>query len=820
MMKSTLHIVVVLSLILVCQGPGLPAGAQEAGTGVGPQQAAGVELVAQIGGATYGVAVGDGFAYLGRGPRLLVLRVTGPGHLAPVGQTEVLPDVVRDVKLPPGELADPLYVYVALQESGLGIVDVSDPRAPVLVGSCPTPGSAVSLALGAGHLTGHTYAYVALGLDGLSVVDVTDPLAAVQVGFYQPPDGAVKKVTIAAGTPVTHIYAYAADNYNGLRILDVYTAGDPVEIALFDIDGGSGAVDVAVAESRVRRKTYGYVVSPDHGLLIVDVTDPSAPVEVGRFRDVDPTGVVVAYGASPGDMVAYLAGNDFEVDDSEIDGLGILDVSDPADPILLDTCELEGSFYSMALAGSLVYVANDNLDIVDVSNVMSATWIGAYGISASGAANDLALRGGLAYLTGFSGLWIVDVTNPQRPVERGGWTGSRWTNDIALNGDYAYLSAEQFGLHVIDISNPALPERVTAVYFREARAVEAPAGDGAAPPYAYVATSNHRGLIVLDISNPAGPVELGHNDTPYLAWSVAVTSREPPKPTYAYVGSLWDRVWVLDVSDPAEPDVVGSWAQPDLAYDLEIADGYLYAANGDGLYIADISSPAHPVQTGYYDVTMHSVAVAGDYAYLGAHDLRVLDVSDPSAPAEAGFYETWGAAQDVAVDGALVYVADNIGGLAILWFAPPTTASIPAGGGSLVGPFDGTTYTFAPGTFTDTVTVTHTPRFFGAISSTGELTGIRHFFETTAVYSASGQPAEPLLPFTVTVEYSDSERAYAVEETLGLWAWDGDEWGQAGIDSAVEVGENRVIAQVDHFSLFGVLGEGRRFFLPLVLKGG
>lgn len=820
MMKSTLHIVVVLSLILVCQGPGLPAGAQEAGTGVGPQQAAGVELVAQIGGATYGVAVGDGFAYLGRGPRLLVLRVTGPGHLAPVGQTEVLPDVVRDVKLPPGELADPLYVYVALQESGLGIVDVSDPRAPVLVGSCPTPGSAVSLALGAGHLTGHTYAYVALGLDGLSVVDVTDPLAAVQVGFYQPPDGAVKKVTIAAGTPVTHIYAYAADNYNGLRILDVYTAGDPVEIALFDIDGGSGAVDVAVAESRVRRKTYGYVVSPDHGLLIVDVTDPSAPVEVGRFRDVDPTGVVVAYGASPGDMVAYLAGNDFEVDDSEIDGLGILDVSDPADPILLDTCELEGSFYSMALAGSLVYVANDNLDIVDVSNVMSATWIGAYGISASGAANDLALRGGLAYLTGFSGLWIVDVTNPQRPVERGGWTGSRWTNDIALNGDYAYLSAEQFGLHVIDISNPALPERVTAVYFREARAVEAPAGDGAAPPYAYVATSNHRGLIVLDISNPAGPVELGHNDTPYLAWSVAVTSREPPKPTYAYVGSLWDRVWVLDVSDPAEPDVVGSWAQPDLAYDLEIADGYLYAANGDGLYIADISSPAHPVQTGYYDVTMHSVAVAGDYAYLGAHDLRVLDVSDPSAPAEAGFYETWGAAQDVAVDGALVYVADNIGGLAILWFAPPTTASIPAGGGSLAGPFDGTTYTFAPGTFTDTVTVTHTPRFFGAISSTGELTGIRHFFEMTAVYSASGQPAEPLLPFTVTVEYSDSERAYAVEETLGLWAWDGDEWGQAGIDSAVEVGENRVIAQVDHFSLFGVLGEGRRFFLPLVLKGG
>lgn len=818
MVKSAVFMIVTLSLALVCQGPELPTQAERTGQGSGSQPAENVEFVAQIGGAVYGVAVRNGLAYLGRGPRLLVLDVTNPDSPVLVGQTQVLPAVVLDVKLPADEPAGPIHVYVALGESGLGVIDVSDPRAPVMVSSCPTPGSAMSLALGAGHLAGHTYAYVPLGDRGLSVIDVTDPLAPVAVGFYQPAEAFLRKAAIAAGAQAGSVYAYVADSRKGLRILDVSTTNNPLEATLFEISGGSGAEDVAVAQDPAWYKTYGYVASPDHGLMIVDVTDSGAPVEVGRFSSVGVSGVSVIRGESPGERVAYVAGQDFEVDDSRIGGLGILDVSDPSDPILEGVCELEASPRNMAVNGGLVYLANGYLDIVDVADAAAATWIGAYGTSANNYSGDLALRGDLACLASYGGLWIVDVANPLRPLDRGSWTGSRWINDVALNGDYAYLSAEGTGLHVIDISNPALPERVTMVMLGDARAVEVPASREGAPPYAYVANSQ-RGLIVLDVSNAATPIEVGSSDPLNLAWSVAVTDRQSPGSTYAYVGALWNRVWVLDVSDPAQPDVVGDWAQPTLADDLALADGYLYAAAGNGLYIADISSPALPIQITNYPLSVQSVAVAGDYAYLGAGGLRVLDVTDPGGPMEAGFYETPGGSRDVAVAGPLVYVAAGEGGLVILWFAPPTVASIPAAGGSLAGPLDTTTYTFAPGTFTDTVTVTHTPRFFGTMTSTGELVGIRHFFETTAVYSGSGQPAVPLLPFTMTVEYSDSDQALAVEETLGLWAWDGVEWGQAGIDSVVEMSENRVSAQVDHFSLFGVLGEARRLFLPLVLKG-
>lgn len=68
-----------------------------------------VELVAQIGGITYAVAVQGGYAYLGVGPRLVVLDILNPANPTRVGQTELLSGVVEDVFL-----SGP-YAYVAAE---------------------------------------------------------------------------------------------------------------------------------------------------------------------------------------------------------------------------------------------------------------------------------------------------------------------------------------------------------------------------------------------------------------------------------------------------------------------------------------------------------------------------------------------------------------------------------------------------------------------------------------------------------------------------------------------------------------------------------
>jgi hypothetical protein len=93
-------------------------------------------------------------------------------------------------------------------------------------------------------------------------------------------------------------------------------------------------------------------------------------------------------------------------------------------------------------------------------------------------------------------------------------------------------------------------------------------------------------------------------------------------------------------------------------------------------------------------------------------------------------------------------------------------------------------------------------------------------FYLTATYEATGIPAEiqPGTSYTIAVEYLDEKVGMDVERTLGLYWWNGNAWSQQGITSSVNVTNNLVTAQVNHFSLFGVLGEAQRVYLPLVLR--
>ena len=90
------------------------------------------------------------------------------------------------------------------------------------------------------------------------------------------------------------------------------------------------------------------------------------------------------------------------------------------------------------------------------------------------------------------------------------------------------------------------------------------------------------------------------------------------KGDYAYIAG-WDAdLWIIDVSDPASPVEVGFCETRGLAYDVAVAGRYAYVADGIGLRVIDVSDPASPVEAGYYDTPgeANGVAVAGGYAYI------------------------------------------------------------------------------------------------------------------------------------------------------------------------------------------------------------
>ena len=69
--------------------------------------------------------------------------------------------------------------YIADQEAGLRIVDVSDPAAPVELGFLLMPFNAENVTVDG------TKAYVSDGPGGLRIIDVSNPAAPVELGSFR-----------------------------------------------------------------------------------------------------------------------------------------------------------------------------------------------------------------------------------------------------------------------------------------------------------------------------------------------------------------------------------------------------------------------------------------------------------------------------------------------------------------------------------------------------------------------------------------------------------------------------------------------------------
>ncbi len=74
------------------------------------------------------------------------------------------------------------YAYVADGESGLQIIDISNPSTPKFIGHCDTPNCANNI-----YLSGD-YAYIADGESGLQIIDISNVFAPILVGKYDTPD--------------------------------------------------------------------------------------------------------------------------------------------------------------------------------------------------------------------------------------------------------------------------------------------------------------------------------------------------------------------------------------------------------------------------------------------------------------------------------------------------------------------------------------------------------------------------------------------------------------------------------------------------------
>ena len=314
--------------------------------------------------------------------------------------------------------------------------------------------------------------------------------------------------------------------------------------------------------------------------------------------------------------------------------------------------------------------------------------VGSLDLSSPGTA--VVVKDGLAYLGTCTGFVIFDVSNPSAPVEIGAIEYGSYpasprmvVRDVVVEGGLAYLATEKSAvypsrqptgsLRVVDVSDPAAPVEIGAFEVSLAPRGIAVVGNLAyltvyasplpppgLPPYPERKPSS---LRVIDVANPSAPVQVGNIEFFGAPYEIEVLG------DLAYIADSAGlrTVAISDPTAPVEIDLAASSGPP---YSLTIVDGLAYVAIGEssgaerGLSVFDLSDPRAPVEIGYLQLRYGAldVAVEGGLAYVAAANsgLWAIDVSDPEAPVALGRLATpYGVAYELAVADGLAYVLDG-----------------------------------------------------------------------------------------------------------------------------------------------------------------
>jgi len=292
----------------------------------------------------------------------------------------------------------------------------------------------------------------------------------------------------------------------------------------------------------------------------------------------------------------------------------------------------------------------------------------------------------LIYVGNGSELSIMDVTDPNSPIEIGDIWWKEGINDIWVRGNYAYLAMNN-GLRIVDVSDPALPTLINSYITDSVRSLEIKDSQ------VYLGTYSGK-MQILDITDPLNLVYQGEYVLPYQLLDMALVSH------YAYIAvnhNLYGGVYIIDVTNPTTPTLQGIYTAN--IGRMTVVNDLLFLASviTPAMSILDVSTPITPVEIGsfemssvYWYTTMDDIAVQDGIAYLSIERLSTdgysfpqlvitaVDVNDPTSPQEL-FSESWTeyfTHAPLTVSGNYVYLADGASRLLVVDATLPATPTV------------------------------------------------------------------------------------------------------------------------------------------------
>lgn len=430
-----------------------------------------------LGGSPRGLAArGDTLFVLVGGYGLRAVNTSNPSAPAVLDGEPLAASQLLDIAIDGSRLA------VAAQASGVYLFDVANAADPQLVTTLTVDLGAGALAVKGVRIAG-SLLFCAVDATGLVVYDIANLAAPQFLGtdggdwynfeglalegeraYLNYWDGAAAGVQIFdIAAPAAPTWLGSTEGFDYCRAVDirhdpiagdvVFTATGHMGVFAHEVAGGQllrrGQLPVLNTWAVTARGSAVYIASASEGFTISDFSDLDAPAEIGSLalglcRDVQVDGdvaYVAVYGA----------------------GLATVDISDPAHPVLLD--QVSGGYQTVGLDISGQYVATaDRSAGVNLWNVSDPSDIQFVGTVLGGgtAVIDVAFRRGGNLLYAAAGaVRVVDIANPQLPVEVGSFSTAAQGLEIGPDG-LLYVARNGAGVSAFDLANPLAPVSVAS----------------------------------------------------------------------------------------------------------------------------------------------------------------------------------------------------------------------------------------------------------------------------------------------------------------------------------------------------------------------
>jgi hypothetical protein len=353
---------------------------------------------------------------------------------------------------------NPQYVVISVSTpSSIEVIDVSDPVNPFVAASYG----------GSGDLFLSENRLFIVSSNSISIQDVQDPLNFSYLGSID------VEVYYSRGVRVSGNFAYIVDGgdwFNpSLNIVDISDPYNPFTRGNYSIGYPAWSTNLDVKDG------YVYVIEKmSEKVKIIDVSDPDLPVLAGEYAtsvaaedifvgnpytyllvDKDLQIVDLQDPSNPSLVSSITLGaetvkiiyvdNGYAYIGDDIGDVWIIDVSDSLSPFVVSTFNTAAATTGIFTAGNSLYVVSqEELQIVDISNINSPVIVGSYLDTDLSSYSTICVETGYAFIVNNIGGFIkIDVSDPTAPFREEFYQTAGWCRDLAYANDHLYITTDR-----------------------------------------------------------------------------------------------------------------------------------------------------------------------------------------------------------------------------------------------------------------------------------------------------------------------------------------------------------------------------------------